>query len=319
MRSRLVILAVIAGCSATPMPTSGSASPPTAASSSVAPRGAVPADVPEPTPLPEAASPGQGFRAPVVEAVRITTTTDVAVTLTRADDVAPWSGTVRYTAEPFTVTGRPQRGVVRERDVLGSGRGFDLNGDGDTRDRFAAGCDGEAFTLGKALRLRPVMGGPEVARRYAYADAGQARFGSVTEGGVSSMLYLPCSEGGVSLGWSPDPIEVREIQGPALMVLAFGDPALAPSLPTDGVRREPGGEGLVDQRFDVSVFEPVGEGPLWYAVAGAMVQIDPDAQEQTIRVFFEGDVEAVQISVNEARDGVERARTYVSTQVIGSR
>lgn len=269
--------------------------------------------------MPEAASPGQGFRAPVVEAVRITTTTDVAVTLTRAEDVAPWSGTVRYTAEPFTVSGRPQKGFVRERNVLGSGRSFDLNGDGDTRDKFAAGCDGDAFALGKTLRLQPVMGGPDVARRYAYSDAGQSRFGALADGGVSSMLYLPCTDDGVSLGWSPEPMEVREIQGPALMVLAFGNPKLPPSLPEDGVRRDPQVEGLADQRFDTSVYEPVGEGSLWYAVAGAMVQIDPDAKEQTIRVFFDGDVEAVQIAVNEGKDGVDRVRTYVATQVIGAR
>lgn len=319
MRRRLVTLALVAGCTATPGPAPGSTPPPTTASSTAAVPGVVPAEASEPTPLPEAASPGQGFRAPVVEAVRITTTTDVAVTLTRADDVAPWSGTVRYTAEPFTVSGRPQKGFVRERNVLGSGRGFDLNGDGDTRDRFAAGCDGDAFALGKTLRLSPVMGGPNVARRYTYSDSGQSRFGTIAEGGVSSMLYLPCTEDGVSLGWAPEPIEVREIQGPALMVLAFGNPKLPPALPADGVRREPKVDGLADQRFDVSVFEPVGEGPLWYAVAGAMVQIDPEAKEQTIRVFFDGDVEAVQIAVNEGRDGVDRARTYVSTQVIGSR
>ena len=319
MRTRLVTLALAAGCTATPGPPPGTTPPPPTASADAASTAEPSADAPEPTPLPEAASPGQGFRAPVVEAVRITTTTDVAVTLTRADDVAPWSGTVRYTAEPFTVSGRPQKGYVRERNVLGSGRGFDLNGDGDTRDRFAAGCDGEAFSLGKTLRLEPVMSGPDVARRYAYADDGASRFGVVAEGGVSSMLYLPCSADGVSLGWSPEPIEVREIQGPALMVLAFGNPKLPPSLPADGVRREPTVNGLADQRFDVSVFEPVGEGPLWYAVAGAMMQIDPDAKEQTIRVFFDGDVEAVQIAVNEGREGVDRVRTYVSTQVIGAR
>lgn len=274
---------------------------------------------PEPVPPPEAASPGQGFRAPVVEAVRITTTTDVAVTLTRADDFAPWSGPVRYTAEPFTVTGRPHKGYVRERNVLGSGRSFDLNGDGDTRDRFAAGCDAEAFALGKALRLEPVMSGPAVARRYAYGQGEQSRLASLGERGVSAMLYLPCSDDEVSLGWSPQPMELREVPGPALMVLAFGNPSLPPSLPADGVRREPSASNLAEQRFEASVFEAVGEGPLWYAVSGAMVQIDPDAKEQTIRVFFEGDVEAVQIAVNEGRDGVDRARTYVSTQVVGAR
>ena len=264
--------------------------------------------------LPTALAPGQGFRAPTVEAVRITTTTEVRVMLQRADDVAPWSGPVRYTAEPFTITGRPQKGFVRERNVLGSGRAFDLDGDGDTKDRFPAACDGEAFGLGDA-RLRAVMSGPPLARRYDYADALVA----LGQPGTTGMLYLPCTDDGVSLGFSPEPIAVREIPGPALMVLAFGNPSAPPKIPTDGVTRIPASEGLADQRFDVEVFEPVTEGPLWYAVAGAMVQLDAQASEQSVRVFVEGDVEAVQIAINEGKDGVDRVRSYVSTQQVGAR
>ncbi len=280
--------------------------------------------VPEPRappPVPEARAPGQGFRAPVVEAVRITTTTDVAVVLTRADDVAPWSGPVRYTAEPFTVTGRPRKGFVAERDVLGSKRAFDLDGDGDTKDRFGAGCDGPAMTLGTALRLEPVMSGPAVLRSYAYADAdGRSRMGTIAEGGASSMLYLPCADDGtVSLGWGPAPMEVREIPGPALMVLAFGNPKGPPSIPTDGVSREPAMEALVDQRFDAAVFEQVADAPRWYAVAGAMVQLDPQAPKQEVRVFFDGDVEHVQIAINEGNGTIDRVRSYVATQTLGSR
>ena len=241
--------------------------------------------------------------------------------LKRADAVAPWPGTVRYTAEPFTLTGRPRKGMVRERDVLGSRHALDLNGDGDTKDRFRSGCDGDGFALGKALRLDPVMTGPSALRRYAYAaDDGQSRIGQLGGGSASAMLYLPCSDDGtVSLGWSPKPIEVREIPGPALMVLAFGNPALPPSVPTDGVSRAPERSGLAEQRFDLEVFEPVVDKAHWYAVAGAMVQIDPDAQQQEIRVFFDGDIEHVQIALNEGKDGVDRARSYVSTQTIGSR
>ncbi len=256
----------------------------------------------------------------MVEAVRITTTTDVTVTLQRAEDAAPWSGPVRYTAEPFTVTGKPSKGFVRERNVLGSGRAFDLNGDGDTKDRLKAGCDGEAFTLGKELRLDPVMGGPDFLRRYAYADdGGRSRISTVADGGVASMLYLPCSDAGVSVGWAPEAMEVREIPGPALMVLAFGNPALPPSIPADGVSRTPAAEGLADQRFDVEVYEAVADTPHWYVVAGAMVQLDAQASEQKVRVFIEGDVEAVQIAINEGKEGVDRARSYVSTQILGSR
>lgn len=241
--------------------------------------------------------------------------------LKRADAVAPWSGPVRYTAEPYTLTGRPKKGMVRERDVLGSRHALDLNGDGDTKDRFRSGCDGSGFALGKSLRLDPVMEGPSALRRYAYAgDDGQPRTGSLGSGGASAMLYLPCADDGtVSLGWSPKTIEVREIPGPALMVLAFGNPALPPSLSHDGVSRAPKREGLADQRFDVEVFEPVADKAHWYAVAGAMIQVDPDAREQEIRVFFDGDIEHVQIALNEGKDGVDRARSYVSTQTIGSR
>jgi len=251
----------------------------------------------------------------------VTTTTEVRVMLKRADAVAPWAGTVRYTAEPYTLTGRPRKGMVRERDVLGSRHALDLNGDGDTKDRFRSGCDGGGFALGKSLRLDPVMAGPSALRRYAYtADDGGSRIESVGAGSASAMLYLPCAEDGtVSLGWSPEPIEVREIPGPALMVLAFGNPALPPSVPTDGVSRTPEREGLAEQRFDVEVFEPVVHKAHWYAVAGAMVQVDPDALEQEIRVFFDGDIEHVQIALNEGKDGVDRARSYVSTQTIGSR
>lgn len=271
-------------------------------------------------PLPEARSPGRGFRAPVVEAVRITTTTEVEVRLTRADDARPWSGPVRYTAEPFTVTGAPHKGHVREKNVLGSGRAFDLNGDGDVRDRFKASCSDGAFQLGKTLRLEPVMGGPAVARTYDYGSSEAPRQGSVREGGVGTMLYLPCADDGtVSLGWGPGPIEVREIPGPALMVLAFGNPALPPSIPADGVRREGAREGLVEQRLDLEVYEPVVDTPHWYAVAGTMAQLDPDAEEQIVRVFIEGDVEHVQIAVNEGKPGIPRARTYVATQTVGSR
>ena len=134
------------------------------------------------------------------------------------------------------------------------------------------------------------------------------------------MLYLPCAgEGRVSLGWGPGPIEVREIPGPALMVLAFGNPALPPTIPPDGVRREGAREGLVEQRLDVQVYEPVVETPHWYAVAGTMAQLDPDAKEQIVRVFIEGDVEHVQIAINEGKPGVPRVRTYVATQTVGSR
>ncbi len=264
---------------------------------------------------------GQGFRAPVVETVRVTTTTEVRVILKRAEAVAPWPGPVRYTAEPYTLTGRPKQGVIQERDVFGSRHALDLNGDGDTKDRIRAGCDGAGFALGKSLRLDPVMAGVSALRQYAYAaQNGQSRIGSVGENGASALLYLPCADDGtVSLGWSPEPIEVREIPGPALMVLAFGNPALAPSIPSDGVSRAPARAGLAEQHFDVEVFESVIGKAHWYAVAGSMVQIDPDAQEQEIRVFFDGDVEHVQIAVNEGKDGVDRARSYVSTQTIGSR
>lgn len=271
--------------------------------------------------MPIARSPGQGFRAPVVETVRVTTTTEVRVILKRADSVAPWPGPVRYTAEPYTVTGRPRKGMVRERDVLGSRRAIDLNGDGDTKDRFRSGCDGAGFALGKSLRLDPVMGGPPALRRYAYsADDGQSRVGSLGGAGASAMLYLPCAEDGtVSLGWAPESIEVREIPGPALMVLAFGNPALPPSVPPDGVSRSPKRAGLAEQQFDTEVFETVDDKARWYAVSAAMVQIDPDAEEQEIRVFFDGDIEHVQIALNEGKEGVDRARSYVSTQTIGTR
>ncbi|MGH1346765.1 MAG: hypothetical protein ACRBN8_34680 [Nannocystales bacterium] len=251
----------------------------------------------------------------------MTTTTEVRVMLKRADAVAPWMGTVRYTAEPYSLTGRPRKGVIRERDVLGSRHALDLNGDGDTKDRFGSGCDEAGFSLGKTLRLDPVMTGPAGQRRYAYAaDDGQTRIGSLGNRGASAMLYLACADDGtVSLGWSPRPIEVREIAGPALMVLAFGNPTLAPSIPTDGVSRTPERDGLAEQRFDIEVFEPVVQQAHWYAVAGAMVQVDPDAQEQEIRVFFDGDIEHVQIALNEGNDAVDRARSYVSTQTIGSR
>ncbi len=276
---------------------------------------------PDPAPIPEAATAGQGFRAPVVEAVRITTTTDVSIVLTRADTVAPWSGPVRYTAEPFTVTGRPRKGYVRERDVLGSRRAFDLNGDGDTKDRFRAGCDGPAMTLGKTLRLEPVVDGPPAVRRYAYAgDDGQPRMGTIAAGGVSSMLYAPCKDDGtVVLGWAPSTMEVREIPGPALMVLALGNPKGPPSIPADGVTREPIMAGLEDQRFEASVYEPITDTPHWYAVAGAMIQLDPQAPTQEVRVFFDGDVEHVYIAVNEGNGTVDRATSYAAIQTLGSR
>jgi|GEM_PF-2444973 len=314
MRSIALLGALATACSA---PTQAPATPPAATTPTTVETPETAAE-PSVAPRPQAQSPGQGFRAPVVEAVRVTTTTDVTVKLERADDYAPWSGPVRYTAEPFTITGRPSKGFVRERNVLGSKRALDLNGDGDTRDRFAAGCQDATFTFGE-LALSPVMAGPAVLRQYAYAAQGEPRIAALGERGASAMLYLPCADTGVSLGWAPEPIEVREIPGPALMVLAFGNPALAPSIPSDGVTRTPKTSGLADQRFDVEVYEAVAKTPHWYAVAGAMVQLDPEAEEQTVRVFIEGDVEHVQIAINEGKPGVDRARSFVATQTVGSR
>lgn len=305
----------IVGCSSAPSPSSSPGEP---ASASAAQKTSGAANG-EPTraPEPQAEQAGVGFEAPTFQVVRIAATTEVVVTLRKREGVRPWTGNVSYTAEPLTITGRSRKGKLRERNVLGSGRAIDLDGDGDTRDAFAVRCEGGRVAIADSPEIGAVMGSDATVRTYDYAAGFATPIGTA---GGHAMLYLPCGDdGSMTLGLAPEPIEVRTIPGPALMVLAFGDPALAPKVAVDGVSREPSRDDLETQHFEVAAYEQVSDAPRWYAIAGAMVQLDPTASQQEVRVFIEGDVEDVTIAINEGREGVHRARSYVSSQKVGTR
>ncbi|MBL4685236.1 MAG: hypothetical protein JKY37_11645 [Nannocystaceae bacterium] len=268
----------------------------------------------------EATEAGAAFEPPQLSVARVQDSTEITVVLNKRPGIRAWSGPVAYTAEPFTVTGLAGR-KLQERDVLSSGRAFDLNGDGDTKDSFAVACDDGVVTLGGEFRLPPVMAGSGNTRTWSYRDAdGNLRQDQLTATGVSAMLYLPCADGqSVTIGWGPKPLELREIAGPAMMVLAFGDAKTPPTLSKTAVSREPASEGLVEQPFSLEAFEQVADTPKWYAIAGTMVQLDGRAAQQTVRVVVQGDVEHVVIAINEGRTGVERARTHTTAQAVQSR
>ncbi|MCB9545127.1 MAG: hypothetical protein H6706_04455 [Myxococcales bacterium] len=115
------------------------------------------------------------------------------------------TGPVSFTAEPVALAGVKRPAWLEERNVLGSGRALDLDGDGKKTGRWPLGCLGPDLLVGETV-VAGLGGEP-----FRYPPA-MARLGA---GGV--VLYGRCGSH-VSLGFGPGPVAVETMPGPLLQV-----------------------------------------------------------------------------------------------------
>lgn len=263
--------------------------------------------------VPIATKAGAAFEAPLVELERYRDgNVRVSIEVRRTRSVRPWSGSVRYTAEPIDITGPLRGGVIDESDVLGSGFAFDLDGDGATDDRLAAKCDGGSLMLGSTT-LEPVMSASAEEATWVYRDPKGGFLGQrLGAAGATAMLYLPCTEALVVLGIGADPFVPLSVTGPLLSVQLFasGDPGAGPKF--EFKRTSVDGKPVESEGFEMAVFEPLINEPAWFGGRGLMLMLDPSARAQTIVVDVTGVVDVASISINEANEGFERVRSHLS-------
>lgn len=255
---------------------------------------------------------GAAFRAPMVEIERHDGEVRVSVEVGRAHNKRPWSGTVQYTAEPIDITGRIEGGYIEEKNVLGSGLAFDLDGDGSTEGRLEARCDGARLIIGD-VSLDPAMTIHETFASWVYRDSKGGflgrRFGTK---GATAMLYTPCSTESVVLGLGAEPFEPKSVPGPLLTVQIFaaGEPAAGPTFAVKRVAVD--GKPVEAESFEFAAFEPLVDEPAWFGGYGLALPLDPNARAQSVVVDITGSVDVTSVAINEANEGFDRARSHIT-------
>ena len=231
----------------------------------------------------------------------------------RATDEPPYVGPLKLTAEPFSLSITKVADRVTEADVFGSGLALDLDGNGSMADVFDVACDGGSGVLA-GTRLVPVVA--EDGRFHFAGPDGASRVVRLGARGAWAVLYGSC-ERDLNFGVSPadHPIEVLELEAPALQILVF-EPVEGPddasklavedvTLSGDTVK------GEVHQGHD---YEPLTVAePRWYAMSWWIAPLDPAAEEQVMGASLRAPADALDGAVvvaiiNEATPGSDRIR-----------
>lgn len=264
----------------------------------------------EPQAAPVSAKPGAAFNPLVIDTVARPDGYDVRITVSLRPGTSPRPGVVRYTAEPLTFSVEVRERQVEERDILGTGLAYDLNGDGDTEDRVSVACDGDSAIV-DGHRLRPSMTPGDVAL-FRYADR-PVRLG---DAGAHAMLYAPCKAGSpVTFGLSDPsrPIDVATVGAPALQILIVeaGKPGTAPGFDVTEIARA---GAAVDADVHLShIHEPLTTStPAWHLARWFMLPLDPQAPSQqiSVRVLAERAASRLVIaSIQESAEDADRARS----------
>ena len=227
----------------------------------------------------------------------------VAVELTRTPGTPIPLHPVPFTAEPYAVEVPPGTRSAEEGILFGSRLAMDLNGDGDTKDRFEMNC-----TLGDA-----VLGGTQVRALgrplRIYRPDPTVRLGKQ---GQWLLLYRDCESAAPStLGLSNKPIEVVEVPGPVLQLLVL-QPIDQPTGEAAGVLEAftvDGAPKTVVVQPPTRTYERLfGAQPEWAQVRWAMVPLsEPRPHRLTFRWKGAGRALAVAI-VNAAPAPGQRIR-----------
>ena len=229
------------------------------------------------------------FEKPVISMEPKDGGVELSVQLTPVEGADYPTGSVPFTAEPFTVVASPAPRTV-EYDLFGSGLAMDLGGDGQTSGAISLGCFAGGVLEVGGTSLRPfaeTVDGGGWQGNYRDPD-GTPRVARVGSKGAWFAVYTSCGpEKSTNVGLSPANQEMRvhEVPGPVLQLLVFEEvfvPSKAPTVTVSQLKRD---GRKVSQVFEATThaFEPLfDDRPVWYGVVWRMIPLGKTPGPKTI-------------------------------------
>ena len=254
------------------------------------------------------ASPGHAFGQVLIQ-TRSESVHLAELTVVRAEGKKARAGTVRYTAEPRVIVGKPAV-TLNEGDLLGSGIAIDIDGDGQTTSAIETSCDAGTAVLATdpARRLQPVTELTEDVARFIYGEGGSR---VVSEPSAGAVMYAPCDQGALIVGLDPTaPLRFFETPSPSVFIvyraevdsLDAEDPFTLQSL-------DAGENELAHELYAFREVNTKDGARKVFAAHLVVAAIDPAAPLQQLSLKIAGDKpEFVTASINEVDGDGNRIR-----------